>query len=669
MEDIRDVFISYGRADADWVRTLAGNLYQSGLEVFFDEWDIAPGDVLVHKLDTGILVSLQRHPRCLAHRPDEVLRAGGIRSADDARDRARSAPDPGAARGCRDAAFTGEPHLGRFPQHRRSRLPGSRPRAGPRPEGRAGRTARAPALSLPPGSGFKATGTLSCRLSITPAHPLSGEGVDVAGPAPHADFDFDDLDWKLKHARANWLPRRDACAAVAGYGELETLLSELGGKLAYAFLPAEVATALAGSVAEAERLNGSLQLALDIADPFADLLWETLRLPQTGALALHPRVELFRQIETGGAAPAVSIPGPLRILVAIGSPETQNARGELLDMEAELQRILDATDAPRRTGKAFVHILEQGSVKAIHDALAKRRYHILHISCHAAPGALILEDADGKEDSVTAQRLCDEAIPAERAAPLVVLAGCSTGQDAEAPDGSHAGRLPGLARTLVARGVPAVIAMQAPVGDRFATDLTGCIYEALAGWEEPRPLAALSHARRRVEDKRRADTSALQPPPEWATPASFCSAGPLRLYDATVPFEDVKEAPEPTFDPGVVVRRIGDMVGRRREQRVILQALRDADGAGVLIHGIGGVGKSTLAAQILHRLVDDGFLLISLRGETDPDRILSAIATRLFSISLAQGGDEKHPLRSSPAYCTSRSIPGETGSSFSRKTS
>ena len=53
----RDVFISYGHADADWVRALAENLYQSGLELFFDEWDIAPGDVLVHRIDAAILAS------------------------------------------------------------------------------------------------------------------------------------------------------------------------------------------------------------------------------------------------------------------------------------------------------------------------------------------------------------------------------------------------------------------------------------------------------------------------------------------------------------------------------------------------------------------------------------------------------------------------------------
>ena len=52
-----DLFLSYSHADADWVRTLAENLHNSGLEVFFDEWRIGPGDVLIHKLDEGILTS------------------------------------------------------------------------------------------------------------------------------------------------------------------------------------------------------------------------------------------------------------------------------------------------------------------------------------------------------------------------------------------------------------------------------------------------------------------------------------------------------------------------------------------------------------------------------------------------------------------------------------
>src|SRR5438105_1781551 len=56
-QDLRDVFISYGHADAAWVGTLAENLNNAGLEVFYDEWRIEHGDVLVHKLDEGILTS------------------------------------------------------------------------------------------------------------------------------------------------------------------------------------------------------------------------------------------------------------------------------------------------------------------------------------------------------------------------------------------------------------------------------------------------------------------------------------------------------------------------------------------------------------------------------------------------------------------------------------
>ena len=52
-----DVFISYGHQDQAWVHTLAENLYRAGLEVFYDEWEISPGDVLVHKLDEGIRAS------------------------------------------------------------------------------------------------------------------------------------------------------------------------------------------------------------------------------------------------------------------------------------------------------------------------------------------------------------------------------------------------------------------------------------------------------------------------------------------------------------------------------------------------------------------------------------------------------------------------------------
>jgi len=645
-DDLRDVFISYGHADAAWVRTLAANLHHAELEVFYDEWRIEHGDVLVHKLDEGILTSrngiLVVSPASLSRPYVQAEYAAMMRRALAGKQRLipvllkdgelppllatlvpvdfRNAdgPDYHARLAELIRVLKGEPA-------------GPPPRTGER--------------RLPPGSGYQIAGTRSCRLTISREHTaFSADGAELAaGNPPNPGLDIADLVWRLERARGGLGPIRDASGAASHNAELERTLEEVGVQLAAAFLPPEVASAFADAVAEAERLNGLVQLALDIADPLADLPWETLRLPQTGALALHPQVELYRRIDSSGAVPAIAIPGPLRILVAIGSPEAQNARGELLDMEMELQRILDATDAPRRAGKAFVHILEQGTVAAVHRALAQREYHVLHISCHAGPDTLILEDSDGKEDRVTAKRLCDDGIPAQRTPPLVVLAGCSTGQDTASATGD-AGRLPGLARTLVRRGVPTVIAMQASVGDRYATELMSSVYEALSTREEPRPLAALGQARRQLEQQRIA--SPQQQPPEWATPALFCAATPTILYDPKQPAEELREALDPTFDGGVVVRRIGDMVGRRREQRLILRALRDPAGAGVLIHGIGGVGKSTLAAQILHRLADDDdFLLISVEGETDPDRILGAIGARLFAIARSESDDEGHPWR------------------------
>jgi hypothetical protein len=50
-------FISYAHADQEWVRVLAENLHQSGVDLFYDEWEIGAGDVLVHKLDQGILTT------------------------------------------------------------------------------------------------------------------------------------------------------------------------------------------------------------------------------------------------------------------------------------------------------------------------------------------------------------------------------------------------------------------------------------------------------------------------------------------------------------------------------------------------------------------------------------------------------------------------------------
>jgi len=57
MPDNFDVFLSYAHADSEWVRRLAENLRQSGLTVFFDEWEVGPQDVLARRLDADMASS------------------------------------------------------------------------------------------------------------------------------------------------------------------------------------------------------------------------------------------------------------------------------------------------------------------------------------------------------------------------------------------------------------------------------------------------------------------------------------------------------------------------------------------------------------------------------------------------------------------------------------
>src|SRR5262249_24758529 len=142
-------------------------------------------------------------------------------------------------------------------------------------------------------------------------------------------------------------------------------------------------------------------------------------------LALHPRLQLYRSVPGLGPAPMISIPGPLRILAVIASPE--HATGELLDTEAELSRIVHAVDPARRHERAHVRILNWGSVERIRSALLQERFHVLHICCHAEAGKLILETDDGQPDPVDAARFVRDILVPGSSVPLVVLAGCSTG--------------------------------------------------------------------------------------------------------------------------------------------------------------------------------------------------------------------------------------------------
>ncbi len=220
---------------------------------------------------------------------------------------------------------------------------------------------------------------------------------------------------------------------------------------------------------------------------------------------LHRNLAVFRSLPDLGPTPAYKIRGPLRILAVIGSPEANDEAGELLNYEAELARIVAVVDAARHQGGAYVRMVRYGTVAAIREALVEEPegFHVLHLSCHAQPGRLLLENEDGGEYLVDARRLWEEAVPAGTGLPLVVLSGCSTGLavrqarrggDAAPAQGEQA--LASFARQLLDRGAAQVVAMQAPVSDAYATELAAAVYQHLATADVPDALVAWAEARR-----------------------------------------------------------------------------------------------------------------------------------------------------------------------------
>lgn len=400
---------------------------------------------------------------------------------------------------------------------------------------------------------------------------LSGTDIDVRQPHPGLDDRIRDLAWRVAHR------------------PVPEVLHDLGTALGQRFLGGPVGAALAEVIGREGRTR--LAVACSVPD-LADLPWEATVVPgRLRPLALDT-VDVWRVVES--AAEVERSDGPLRIVAAIGAPDVGG--GELLDYEAELSHILDAVD-PSRERHALVRVLEWGSLNAIRAALADEPCDVLHVSCHGRPGELVLETDTGAADRVDAARFMG-ALPPHAHPTLVVLAGCSTARGARSD-------LTGLARGLVAGGTPAVLAMSGPVSDDYATALCARLYDTLARPGGVDLVAALSAARRELAQDGLA--------PQWVNPVLF-------LADGTTPVLSCGPAEESsprTVIRGGVVRRVGAFVGRR----AALRGLTAASG-GVLLHGIGGVGKTSLAAELAAR---SDIPVVVLSGKVYVDTVLDAV--------------------------------------------
>ena len=327
---------------------------------------------------------------------------------------------------------------------------------------------------------------------------LTGPGIDVSAAHGGVRAGLAAAVNEARRARARaGLPARAQTGVDARPGELS--LARAGQLMGESFLPAPVAAELGKILAAAERAYQPVRLGLEVIPELAGLPWETLPSPDGGPLALHPLVSVYRKADTG---PARVLAGPLRIVVAIASPDTGG--GPLLDYERELRNVLAEVRAARQDA-ADVRVVPFATPAAIRAELDRGPAHVLHISGHGSPGTLDLEDDDGTARPVTAAEFLEKAIPPGNMPLVISLSACYT--DAAAAEGGAS-----FAAELARHGASAVIGTETSVTDIYATRLLARMYGALARSHAPDAVAALAAARREVQTELETSTGQAGPP-------------------------------------------------------------------------------------------------------------------------------------------------------------
>ena len=370
------------------------------------------------------------------------------------------------------------------------------------------------------------------------------------------------------------------------------------------------------------------------------------------SVARHPAApgrELVAMPGPPAAPHRAGTAGPLKVLAAVAAPDETKTANVPLDVEAEMAAVLDAVTGVVGGG-AQVRILEVASLPAIRQALAAGSYHVLHLSAHGSPSAVELEDEDGAPAEVTTGALMQALKHAGRPVPLIMLSSCSGGAR-----GTQA-----MAAGLAGQGADRVIAMLAPVSDGYATTLARFFYRELSSRPGLTVGQALAQARYLTEEdrSRRADRDPL-PSPEYGVATLLAAGGDGPLVD---PGADEIPLPVVTTPPGGKLVRdlpMGALIGRRAQMRDAMAILRRGDRAveefgaagGVVLTGVGGIGKTAVAGRVIARLRDDGWLVAVHEGGWNPTALISDVARALNEGSAgACGRAEAESLRAGAAW-------------------
>jgi len=367
-------------------------------------------------------------------------------------------------------------------------------------------------------------------------------------------------------------------------------LREFGTKLHQQIFTPEVARVWS----EHKRSHEFLILCVRIeaeANELEAIAWETLfdgeEFIAAGRNTTLSRLPL--EIHTQAALPAV--PLPLKMLALVSSPLDlpDNAR---LQSEREQEILLEAINDPAGQGRLRVELEDEARLEILEGSL-ETPYQIFHFTGHGiAPengGGLLLEDARGNSRPTAVIEVLQSLGRGENSLRLVVLSGCQTART------TNAAGFRDMARGLLRRGIPGVVAMQFSISDTGGLKFAETFYARIAAG---RTLELASHAARRallLSDDYYLQADAL-------APVLLTSNGDC-LQTTQAEAAPAVEAPQIDLSFYLPLAQLSyGFYGRRREYRQVRDGILQHNRRAVIVHGIGGIGKTALVSHVATRL-------------------------------------------------------------------
>ncbi len=365
-----------------------------------------------------------------------------------------------------------------------------------------------------------------------------------------------------------------------------------------------------------------------IARPLLNLPWEYLH-DGDDFLALDWRTPISRL--PWGIEPLTMerLEEPLRVLVLVAAP-LGLSQNEVLDARQEEDIILGALGGARRIGPVQIEFAPNGALETLERMLAEFDPHILHFTGHGVfvrqldRGFLLMETPDGRKREVPHEEFVRTLSRRGRSLRGVFFSACQT---AVAP------RTEGfldLGSSLLREGIPAVVAMQYSVLNRSAIRFGSAFYRSIADGE---PVDEAMTEARGVLAAEGPNTV------DFATPVLFLADPHCLQVDAAA----LREPPPQAQMDLTGVMRAQRFVGRSAELRTLQTHLdpRTGDWRAAIVHGLGGMGKTVLAARLAERM---GSRLAGVVGiRMTPTTTAQALLERLADFLLLGNARWNHP--------------------------